>query len=260
MSGREITIRVESGRRRNLYFGFGPAPKGEPRFKIYERPRGGVRSQRESSRGTPMSALRADVTSALVNQGYKRAQAKRMAQGARGDNFSSMFNDAMRRNPTAAAIREDFTGREVDRVGIFSEPHMPKGDYALLGKLLALYVKPAGGGQVQVIHPGSSSRVLVVSDESGRQIWFVGGDQDVSSGLEVFGARQRGEYLFELGQATRLDYKQRKEHVERPEIDEWRHDLGEESGVRPTVLFDLRCKRLLFEGGDYRIESAGIIN
>lgn len=161
-------------------------------------------------------------------------------------------------NPTAEALRERFTGARVGRVQVMDEPHMPVGDYAMLGKLLSLYVKPLKGGQVLEIK--ASGGTILVADESARQIYFVGGDQDVSAGLEQFGAVDRGAGLFELGEARRIDYRQRKEHVPHPEADSWRHDLGEESGIRPTVLFDSSAKRLLFEGGDYRVEEAGIIN
>jgi hypothetical protein len=162
-----------------------------------------------------------------------------------------------RPNPSAEALREKFTGREVGRVKVHEEPHMPAGDYAMLGKGLALYVKPRIGGQVQVI---DLHGVMVVSDESARQIYFVGGDQDVSTGLDLFGAIDRGPTLLELGEARRIDYKQRKEHVPHPEMEDWRHDFGEENGSRPLVLFDVVNKRLLLEGGDYTVRAEGIVN
>jgi hypothetical protein len=162
-----------------------------------------------------------------------------------------------RGNPSAEALRESFTGTEVDRVTVHREGHMPAGDYALLGKLLALYVKPLLGGQVQVIKPRGT---LVTSDESARQLYFVGGDQDISAALGVFGAIDRGAGLFELGEARRIDYKQRKTHVPDPDVDEWRHEFGEESGVRPKVLFDAKHERLLLEGGEYVVRAEGIVN
>lgn len=166
----------------------------------------------------------------------------------------------IRMNPSAEGIREDFTGMEVDRETVRSEPHMPAGDYAQLGELLALYVKPARGGQVQEI-TFDRPRPKVVSDESARQIWFAGGDQDLSDSLSAFGAHDRGGAgLLELGEARRIDYKQRKQHVPHPESDEWRHEFGEETGVRPIVLFDQAHKRILLEGGDYEIRREGIVN
>jgi hypothetical protein len=162
-----------------------------------------------------------------------------------------------RQNPDAAGIREDFTGMPVEHEHVREEPHMPAGNYAQLGNLLSLYVKPRKGSQVLEIKP---SRVIVVSDESARQIWFVGGDQDVSEALEQFGALNRGTGIYELGEARRIDYEQRKEHVPHPDQDHWRHNFGEETDERPTVLFDLPHKRLLLEGGAYQIRREGIVN
>jgi len=164
-----------------------------------------------------------------------------------------------RQNGTAADIREDFTGAPSEWVTSANEPHMPAGDYAQLGELLALYVKPVKGGQVMQID-FSRPRPKIVSDESARQIWFFDGDQDVTDSLAQFGAHDRGAGLFELGEARRIDYKQRKEHVPDPDVDEWRHEFGEETGVRPTVLFDRTKKRLMLEGGQYEIRREGIVN
>jgi hypothetical protein len=165
----------------------------------------------------------------------------------------------IRTNPSAPVLHEEFTGRPSEWYTVEQEAHMPAGDYAQLGELLALYVKPVSGGAVQHIS-FRKDRPVVVSDESARQIYFVGGDQDIADSLDAFGALDRGRGLFELGEARRIDYKQRKEHVPDPEIDEWRHDFGEETDVRPVVLFDRGKKRLLLEGGEYRIQAEGIVN
>ena len=240
--------------------------------------------------------LKREVQAALESQGYRRTDAKRATAAARGNDFNSLFMDAQSRirsnpdicgamvggepctrkpghrgphlpqgvrkgwhpNPSAAALRETFTGLPAEFTSIAEEPHMPAGDYAQLGELLALYVKPHAGGQVQQINFGKN-RPLMLSDESARQIYFSGGNQNISASLAAFGARSRGG-LFELGEARRIDYKQRKEHVRDPDVDEWRHEFGEETGVRPVVLFDPVSKRLLLEGGEYQIRAEGIVN
>ena len=168
-----------------------------------------------------------------------------------------------RQNPDAAGIREDFTGMPVEHEIVRQEPHMPAGNYAQLGKLLTLAVKPRAGGQVLDIR----SNALIVSDERAQAeegklgpIWFVGGDQDITAALPQFGALERRGGIYELGEAREIHYEQRKEHVPHPEQDHWRHRFGEETNVRPTVLFDLTHKRLLLEGGAYRIRREGIVN
>jgi len=290
--GETITIRVNpspaTAPRPNLYLGFGPseptkrelqASRMEFKRRVREEKRGIVseysrlrRSARKSFRGKKkLEGLFHEVYGA--NPATKVCGARiggelctrkpghrgpHLPQGATMRTRERLpHNWKPRANPSAAALREAFTGKDADSYTVHREEHMPAGDYAQLGKLLALYVKPRAGGQVQVIKPRGT---ILVADESARQLWFVGGDQDISAALGVFGVRQCGDGLVELGEARRIDYKQRKEHVPDPDVDEWRHEFGEESGVRPLVLFDATHKRLLLEGGEYVVRAEGIVN
>jgi len=205
------------------------------------------------------TAPRANVELGTYENGifhpWTRRPASRQKQAIRRQNG--------RQNPDAAGIREDFTGMPVEHEIVRQEPHMPAGNYAQLGKLLTLAVKPRAGGQVLDIR----SNALIVSDERAQAeegklgpIWFVGGDQDITAALPQFGAIESRGQIFELGEAREIHYEQRKEHVPHPEQDHWRHRFGEETNVRPTVLFDLTHKRLLLEGGAYRIRREGIVN
>jgi hypothetical protein len=174
-------------------------------------------------------------------------------------------------NPPVETIVEEFTGTPAEWIDVYNEPHMPRGRYAQLGPLIALYVKPAGGGQVRRIGAPENRNVAwenywlgdppkIVTDQTARKIYFVGGNQDLTEYVEAFGPRDCGNGLVELGQCRRIDYEGRKEHVADPDEDQWKHDHGEENGVLPTVLFDTKNKRLLYEGGDYRIDGAWIRN
>jgi hypothetical protein len=167
----------------------------------------------------------------------------------------------IRTNPSAEAIREDFTGMPAEHYTTYNVEGMPAGDYAELGQLLSLYVKPVIGGQVREIRFTSPKPVLA-SDTSRRQLYFVGGDQDISDGLEYFSVDGRVERdgLVELGECRRIDYKQRKEQFGHPEIDEWKHNFGEETGVKPILWFDPRLKQLFLKGGEYEVRSEGITN
>lgn len=166
-----------------------------------------------------------------------------------------------RQNPSAAAIREEFTGKPSEKFFVQDVAGMPAGDYAQLGELLALYVKPVGGGQRQTIDFRQGERPLLVCDETRRQLYFIGGDQDVSGALPAFGIHHAtGTEEILLGSARRIDYKQRKEHADQPELDEWRHDLGEETHVFPDLYFDPVEKRLLLRGGEYEVRREGIVN
>jgi len=82
-------------RKKNIYFGFGPAKKSE-RLTVYRRPK-----QVPISRGRQKRSDGSweDLASALVNLGYDKSKAKRMAQSARGSDFDSRLRDALKRNP-----------------------------------------------------------------------------------------------------------------------------------------------------------------
>jgi hypothetical protein len=241
-----ITIRTNPVPRENLYLGFGPSSPSRGEL---------AQSKREFKR-------RVRARTGEIGSEFKRLRRSVRRSFPHKKKLENLFHELYGQNPGAEALRETFTGMPAEFVSVHNEPHMQAGDYAQLGELLALYVTPVSGGQVQQIRfSQSATRPLVVSDETARQIYFVGGDQGIdANGLTVFGARERGAGLFELGEARRIDYKQRKEHVPQPNIDEWKHEFGEESGVRPTVLYDVRAQRLLLEGGEYRIRAEGIIN
>lgn len=178
-------------------------------------------------------------------------------------------------NPPVEYIHEEFTGQEVKWKDIYNEPHMPAGRYAELGPLIALYVKPVKGGPVLRIGAPESRMTdfadywdnkppIIVTDSTARQIYFVDGCQDISALIEQFGAvrplvrHEANRWI--LGQVRRIDYQCRKEHVAHPEEDLWKHDHGEEDGQLPTLVFDQSAKRLLYEGGNYRIEGPWIRN
>lgn len=173
-------------------------------------------------------------------------------------------------NPPVEEIHEEFTGVPVEWLDVYNEPHMPRGRYAQLGPLIALYVKPAKGGQVMRIGAPENHEdfadwwdkkpPIIVTDSSARQIYFVDGCQDVSPLLEQLGAVEARPGISVLGQVRRIDYQCRKEHVADPDEDRWKHNHGDEDGQLPTLMFDQQAKRLLYEGGNYRIEGPWIRN
>jgi hypothetical protein len=181
-------------------------------------------------------------------------------------------------NPSAETIAEQFSGRPVaDWVEVDHEPHMPKGRYAHLGDLVGLTVKPMHGGQVQGIvwwdGPANAAEIEnyngplkplsgapeLFSDESARQIYLYKGGQDLGGSLDAFGAHDRGNGLFDLGHGRVIRYRAKKS-VEDSGLIDWVHRLGEENGVHPKVVYDATHKRILYEGGDYRIEGFWIMN
>jgi hypothetical protein len=159
----------------------------------------------------------------------------------------------IRTNPSAEAIREDFTGMAADGYTKYNVEGMPAGDYAHLGKLLSLFVKPVIGGQVREIRFRTNMPILV-TDTTAKQLYFVKGDQDISDQLDLFTDAEKSGMVL-LGDARRIDYKQRREYVPKPQFDEWKHSFGEESGALPKVYFDTRLKQLSLHGGEYYVND-----
>jgi hypothetical protein len=114
-------------RKRNLYFGFGPDKTGKDRMTVYRKPKGSSRTRssrkhRSSSRASGDSSLRSEVAEALVGQGYKRADARKMVGRAAGSDFGSLFRDSIKKNPRVlpemndeqlAAIRKLLRGKSI---------------------------------------------------------------------------------------------------------------------------------------------------
>lgn len=200
---------------------------------------------------------------------HTRAEAEKVLSSFHGKGEVIALNPAplRRRNPasaeTAREIRSGFVDRESKRYIVMDEPHILAGDYAELGTLYSLAVKPAIGGAVQDL--SFTSRIHVISATNRRQIYFAGGDQSLTEReLALFNHAE--EYgVRKLGDCREIIYVARKYH---PEVGneaagkevEWRHKFGEESGIVPSLWYDARKKRLSLRGGDYRVEDAGIVN
>lgn len=163
----------------------------------------------------------------------------------------------------ARDLYQAFHETESERYTVREEPHIPAGDYTDLGKLIALRVKPERGGQVQeVSFPGKT--VSVISNSSGRQIYFSGHGQELSD--EEVKMFTSSEALWtELGTCRSIVYEAAKWHQAVPDSArgkkvEWEHQFGEDGGYAPRLFYDREKQRLLLEGGTYHVEGAGIVN
>lgn len=227
-----------------------------------------ARKAMNSDRPTSMNA-KLVMRSLVMNQPSALSNLGGYAQGHEAearwiyDNVmhdSEVRAEAHRRgyNPSAEAIRESFVGAPSEGYTLHNVEGIPSGDYAQLGELLSLYVKPVIGGQVREIR--FKDRPLLLTDTSARQLYFIDGDQEISAeNLALFNdATTAG--LCELGEVRRIDYKQRKEHVPDPDVDEWKHAFGEENGSKPTLWYNERTKQLILKGGDYVVRAEGITN
>lgn len=155
----------------------------------------------------------------------------------------------------AKKLRQDFTGATPDRLlELHQAADVPR-VYTKLGDLFALHIEAAGGRQKIDFE---DCGVALASNPAGTQLYCIGGDQDMEPLLDKLGADDSKD-MVELGPCLKIEYLARKA-MDGFKQYRYVHDFGEESGVVPTLIFDQLNCRLLLAGGEYSIESPGIIN
>jgi len=223
--------------------------------------------RRTSSAGTSLPGIRADVASALVNQGFSKSQARAAAAQTSGSSFNEIFSKAVasrRRNPQkrnpadteltkAAAMFRKFHGANPNKVVEIQEEIQGSGKYAQLGMLLQLDMYQ--GPELNCRQAG----IRLCCDPDGQQLFLLGGSQDIEAGLKpMFGITSEAQ-LVDLGEINKIWYLARKSMHQFEPI-EYHHRFGEEGGSRPRLMYDRRHKKMFIVGGDYEIKAVGIKN
>jgi len=105
--------------------------------------------------------------------------------------------------------------------------------------------------------------VRVAGAASGSQLYFLGGNQDISGLLDRFKVDTTKDFIG-LGVLVAYGYLAAKHIPDDPEITDqpivWQHILGEEGGEPPLIFWNKLQKRLFLAGGTYSIEAPGITN
>jgi hypothetical protein len=187
-----------------------------------------------------------------------------------------------RRNPEsdADAVYEDFHGAPPNETLAITETEHVHGHLAGLGDLVCMTVKVSGGkkagSSVELNAPDPSKAadaniVRVACNEDRNQIYFVGGDQaldvkalgfresfDIDHDGETFEATELKD-LMVIGEVHKLTYRTEKEFDGFEEIDYF-HKVGEDTRVRPFLLYDTLNQKMKLAGGEYTIHAKGIVN
>ena len=101
--------------------------------------------------------------------------------------------------------------------------------------------------------PISTTTTLLTSNEDGTQLYFVGGDQSVDLEALKFSEIEQEKDLVTIGDCFFVSYLTQKD-FDNLETICYEHELGEESGVLPQLIYDTRNKKLMLSGGEYHIE------
>ena len=131
---------------------------------------------------------------------------------------------------------------------------------AQLGTLTELVVRTVSGYKAVLNFKGSGNKeVFLASAENGKQLFFEGGDQSLDlRKLHLDSAKWKRDSMV-IGTLEKITYRTRKK-MHRMETINYYHKAGEDSKVRPLLLYDTLNQRLSLAGGQYVVKAPGIIN
>lgn len=101
-------------------------------------------------------------------------------------------------------------------------------------------------------------KVVVASDPAGNQIYFLGGNQDVT-GIMPKAQLAANKDFIDMGECDVIIYTADKDFDNFEEKD-YQHEFGEETGERPRLMFDRLNQQLYLIGGAYEVKREGIVN
>lgn len=177
-------------------------------------------------------------------------------------------------------MAEKFHGRKAVDFLEMDEEEDEDLDLAVLGILTDIEVMTKNGkGVVEVnfaddlegkmylgLDEGMRKYVRVCTNEEGNQLYFVGGKQDISGLLPQL--KKDGCLVQDktrkvlVGEIYSVSYMADKHHLQGPESQKdggfYIHKLGEESGIRPMLVFDRVNGKMEVVGGNYDVHDVGI--
>ncbi len=164
--------------------------------------------------------------------------------------------------PAAEELYTSFHGREPHRIGIFDVPTSIAADLAELGILLK--IKIIGRGRMlQQIKFTREEGVRLAADPGSQSLYIIGDKQRLPANCLDEMEREFGEAACKdqiiLGTVKEITYEAKKGFDKFETIDYY-HELGEETGERPLLVYDRRDHRLLIVGGAYTVKPEGITN
>jgi hypothetical protein len=171
---------------------------------------------------------------------------------------------------SSESLVEEFHGRAPDSIDdIYTDESFPS-SLAELGELRELVVIVDDKYEVPIgFDEQGKGVVILASAPGGCQYCLVGGDQSLDSkSLKEFGITLNDSEEWQrkvvLGPLYKLTYFTDKHHLEGPKYQKngclYEHELGEEGGELPTLLYDPNNETLEIVGGSYITRAEGIRN
>jgi hypothetical protein len=214
-----------------------------------------------NSRGIRAQAIRAghrsDMWTVLVPRGQED-EANRLVHAityAVGKKWGSRQS-----NPadTSADLYETFHGAPSTGELEIEEQVHAHSYLAELGTLVELKVSTLSKLDA-VIEFESGSRPVLCSNEDGTQLYIRGGDQSLDLDALKMGADKWLKDSMVIGVLYELTYETAK-GFDKFKLTEYYHDLGEETGIQPMLVYDSLSQLMSVSGGQYKVKDVGITN
>ena len=153
----------------------------------------------------------------------------------------------------AEELFKKFQGRDPEEIIEYMQQDVKRENYAKLGDLTKLEL--AGKFTIDF---GKSDLPILASNADGTQLYIMGGNQNLQAVIESLGADATKDYV-DLGEVTQLEYFTRKK-LDNFQPVYYYHELGEETGELPRLMYDQLNKQLHLIGGAYEVQDVGIVN
>lgn len=153
----------------------------------------------------------------------------------------------------AAKMFKDFHGRGTKGELKIPEMDYHRGNYTKLGNLEYLITEL--NGKKQKIDFPEGSKAILACDPDGNQLYVLGPaeDTDITAVLGRWDTDKSKDFI-DLGDCCEVQYYTRKGFDNFVPV-HYYHELGEESGVRPRLMFNRLNRSLHFIGGEYEVRK-----
>jgi hypothetical protein len=201
------------------------------------------------------------------------AAARRKPKQRAGKNPRSMQSRVRKRNgevEDAQKMFQKFHGRKPTTIEEVQQRQQYRQTMSGLGVLMFLRtdLTQEWNGKGVGLTFSEEDKVIVASDPAGDQIYFLGGNQDVSGILPKKYVDARKDFI-DMGDCDCIIYTADKVFDNFEEKD-YQHEFGEEGmkldlektwrRLRPRLMFDRLNQQLYLIGGAYEVKREGIVN
>lgn len=175
-----------------------------------------------------------------------------------------MPHETARRNPSEAAAEKyaEFHGRPSHEEIVFEEEIAYHGHLAALGTLVRMKVSCESGVNADIeFEQGRDrkDRPILCTSEDGKQLYIRGGDQSLDlAALEMDGPEWKRDSML-IGEITQIEYETEK-GFDNFDLLTYYHKLGEDTKVRPFLVYDSLNQLMSIVGGQYEVKPEGIVN